>query len=267
MSVQSAENEVFLMGENREILGAENSWGHLVTEHRENGRKLARSFLRRWRVVMDLEDVDSTVDLALCEAASRYDSEKGAAFMTFFYYHLRGHMVRAVERSANNSAMMVNFSHTTEVDIADWAQKEAHNFSHHPSSQDEVNPTPESITLRKERISNCREVCSALDPLEQEVLSRAFEKDEALVDIAESLGYSRCHISRVKKRALNHLRHLISSQGMAPEMREKKEHALKEQLEVRALQRKRTRRSSKVAASKRAEQKNRNRSKRDSVAA
>jgi len=218
------------------------SWGHLVTEHRENGRKLARSFLRRWRVRMDLEEVDSAVDLALCEAASRYDEKKGAAFMTFFYYHLRGHMVRAVERAANNSAMMVNFSHSTEVDIADWAQKEAHNFAHHASSSSEENPNPEAIALRRERIKHTRSVCHELDSLEQEVLSRAFEKEEALVDIAESLGYSRCHISRVKKRALGHLKHLITTQGMAPEMREVVQSSLNEQLEAKGTRRKRSRR-------------------------
>src|SRR5690349_7137351 len=75
----------------------------LILDHRENGRKLARSILRRWRVRMPAEEIDSIVDLSLCEAARRYSSERGASFMTFFFYHLRGHLVRSVARAAQGN--------------------------------------------------------------------------------------------------------------------------------------------------------------------
>src|SRR3990167_8004194 len=73
----------------------------LILEYRANARKLSRSMLRRWHARLDLEEVDSLVVLSLCEAAARYGPNKGASFMTFLYYHLRGCLVRAVDAAAN----------------------------------------------------------------------------------------------------------------------------------------------------------------------
>ena len=47
--------------------------------------------------------------------------------------------------------------------------------------------------------------CEKLDLLEREVIYRIYVKEHQLMDIANSLGYSRCHISRVKKKALETL--------------------------------------------------------------
>ncbi len=190
----------------------------LVINHRENGRKLARSFLRRWRVRMPLEEVDSIVDLTLCEAAGRYDKTKGASFMTFFYYHLRGQMVRAVEGAAQQSSMMVNFSQTSDLDVTEWAQQDyALNsmvISESICPEGSGASTPEHAAIRKQSIEKCVRACDQLDDLEKEIISRSYSKDEALVDIAKSLGYSRCHISRVKKRAMVRLREILEVQGL-----------------------------------------------------
>ncbi len=175
----------------------------LIIEHRENGRKLARSILRRWRVHMPIEEVDSIVDLGLCEAAQRFSPSKGASFMTFFFYHLRGHLVRSVARAAQ----FTNFKATVE-----GAEKEEDHcpeqFAYIMNQIDgEFNcskdqETPEEIILRREEIVACRSSLDELDSLEKTVLERSYANDEALVDIAKSLGYSRCHISRVKKAAM-----------------------------------------------------------------
>jgi len=190
----------------------------LIIDHRENGRKLARSFLRRWRVRMPLEEVDSIVDLTLCEAAARYDKSKGASFMTFFYYHLRGQMVRAVEGAAQQSTIIVNFSQTSDLDVTEWAQQEfALNsmvISESICPENSGGSTPEHAVIRKQSIEKCVRACEQLDELEKEIISRSYAKDEALVDIARSLGYSRCHISRVKKRAMIRLREILEVQGL-----------------------------------------------------
>lgn len=190
----------------------------LILNHRENGRKLARSFLRRWRIRMSLEEVDSVVDLTLCEAANRFDSSKGAAFMTFFFYHLRGQMVRAVENSVQQSSLMVNFCQTSDLDVTEWAQQTgAMDSMVIPESvcpEKNENPTPEHLFIRRESIEKCHDACLKLDSLEQEVLVRSYNNGEALVDIAKALGYSRCHISRVKKKAIERLRGLLEEAGL-----------------------------------------------------
>jgi len=181
----------------------------LVLEHRENGRKLARSMLRRWRARMNAEEVDSIVDLTLCEAAKRYSPTHGASFMTFFFYHLRGYLVRAVATAMNSHNVLLPFQNRPGSDLSEIAHIGEDAFkSFLPECASfglrEVE-SPENLLLRKESIEVCRKAYDKLDELEQEVITRSFKNEEPLVNIAQSLGYSRCHISRVKKRALERL--------------------------------------------------------------
>jgi len=191
----------------------------LVLDHRENGRKLARSLLRRWRARMNPEEVDSIVDLALCEAAKRFDPSNGASFMTFYFYHLRGCLVRSVSKAVHNNNVLLAFEQNAESDISDWAGVGEDDFqSHLPECAafglHEIEG-PEKLLMKKEAIERCRVACKDLDELEREVIIRSFGHDETLVDIAESLGYSRCHISRVKKRALEQLAVLLGGERAA----------------------------------------------------
>ncbi len=185
----------------------------LILSHRENGRKLARSILRRWRVRMPADEIDSIVDLALCEAARRFSDEHGATFMTFLFYHLRGHLVRAVTRAAQASSMFMAYAQNNGIETGDWQYLAASGYTpfvpdHFLFTQRDI-MTPEHELLRKERINQCRAAVTKLDTLEKEIVGRSFSEEEPLVDIARSLGYSRCHISRVKKTALDRLRDLL----------------------------------------------------------
>ena len=196
----------------------------LILTHRENGRKLARSILRRWRVRMPADEIDSIVDLALCEAARRYSSERGASFMTFYFYHLRGHLVRSVARAAQASNLFLAFTQHNGVDTTDWQHLSSDAmWSLVPDQmlfgQRDVE-TPEHVVLRKEKISECRDAVTKLDELEKEIINRSFSSEEPLVDIARALGYSRCHISRVKKTALERLKLLINNGGTVKEIKE-----------------------------------------------
>lgn len=182
----------------------------LILDHRENGRKLARSILRKWRVHMPGEEIDSIVDLALCESAQRFSPKKGASFMTFFFYHLRGHLVRAVAR-ATQSCAIINGPKTDEwcdEGHSEFASQYGAYLDNEIYNQRE-NETPEQLIIRREKIQVCREALEKLDTLEKVVLDKSYADDEALVDIAKSLGYSRCHISRVKKGALVRLKSVL----------------------------------------------------------
>lgn len=188
---------------------------NLILEHRESGRKLSRSLLRRWRVRMPLEEIDSIVDLTLCEAALRYNPTKGASFMTFLYYHLRGNLVRAITEATQSNQMFLNFSAATDGELSDWPKvvdsAACNVLPEHEGIVKRDNETPEGAVIRGEREDFCIKAFEKLDELEREVLSRSFNKEESLVDIAKSLGYSRCHISRVKKTALDRLKIILET--------------------------------------------------------
>ncbi|MBL7662084.1 sigma-70 family RNA polymerase sigma factor [bacterium] len=207
----------------------------LILEHRDNARKLARSMLRRWRVRLPYEELDSIVDLTLCESALRFSPEHGAGFMTFLFYHLRGYLVRAVSSAVQNTQFM-NGVHTTTDDETIHLSPEGACFGNHQVE------SPETILIRKENISSTRTACSGLDSLEQEVIIRSFENDESLVDIAKSLGYSRCHISRVKRRALEQLQGSLGSEHANEST---KVPLIRLQVEAVTEKRKRTRRGGK----------------------
>ena len=173
----------------------------LILEYRTKARKLGRSILRRWQARLDLEEVDSVVDLSLCEAVQRFDPSKGASFMTFLYYHLKGNLIRTV-----TAAAQANFVPGQEIETRKGEEPKtitALDVVEAISGTDQRNP--DDLLLQKELIDLSKDACTRLDPLEREVIERLYLQGEQLMKIASSLGYSRCHISRVKKKALENL--------------------------------------------------------------
>lgn len=191
---------------------SEDARERLITRSRVKARKLARSILRKWNARLELQEVDSIVDLSLCEAANRFDPKMGASFMTFLFYHLRGNLIRTIAASANSSLVPV---YDNEVLLGSEEESRdpyrnvqvrgvnAIEIAEALCSRDQL--SPDDALLKKEMLNLSREARSKLDTLAQEVLDRIYIQEEQLIDIAYSLGYSRCHISRVKKRALETL--------------------------------------------------------------
>jgi RNA polymerase sigma factor (sigma-70 family) len=159
---------------------------------------------------MDLDEVDSLVDLSLCEAVKRFDPLKGASFMTFLFYHLKGNLVRAVASAAAASSLPVRLAEFGEAfsDEFDAESPIAHGMNaveiaEAVTSQD--SPLPDEA-LWKKQLNDCSSLaCGKLDELEREIIKRIFVHEQQIIDIAAALGYSRCHISRVKKKALDTL--------------------------------------------------------------
>jgi RNA polymerase sigma factor (sigma-70 family) len=185
----------------------------LIIKYRTKARKLGRSILRRWHARLDIQEVDSIIDLSLCESALRFNPTKGASFMTFLYYHLRGNLIRAVTTAA--SLNTVPFSSCEAIKYV--AQNESGSHSRKENSgqanaieiaealigQESV--MAEDMMIKKEMLELSAEARDRLDPLEREIIERLFIQEQQLLDIAHLLGYSRCHVSRVKKKALRTL--------------------------------------------------------------
>lgn len=187
----------------------------MVLEYRTKGRNLAHSILRRWHSRLDPQEVDSIVDLSLCEAVRRFDPAKGASFITFLFYHLRGNLIRAVTAAAAVQFVPLPDLETPEqaghvegrTSRAKWlsALEVADSLTNHEHI------APDDTLIRKEMIDLSLAACTKLDALEREVIERIYLKGQQLMDIASQLGYSRCHISRVKKRAIEAIQGELSS--------------------------------------------------------
>ena len=193
------------VSEASEYIGEEQE--KLILEYRTKARKLGRSMLRKWNCRLDLEEVDSLVDLSLCEAVQRFDAAKGASFMTFLFYHLKGNLVKAVRTSIDIAAIPSSFAAMIDGEAGDENIRElglnAVDLAGQLSGEETQTPDEK---LWKKQLSGCSvEACQKLDPLEREIIKRIFVHEQQIIDIAAALGYSRCHISRVKKKALSTL--------------------------------------------------------------
>jgi len=199
---------------------SEQEIAELVLKYRVKARKLARCILRQWHSRLDLEDVDSVVDLSLCESARRFDPSYGASFMTFFYFHLRGNLIRAVsEAVTGNGVVDTEDEDSQRAEVATPGKPSSRSRAKVARASD-VNEayynsaeitTPDEVLQQSEIARITREACEKLDPLEREIIVRIFLDEQQLVNVAESLGFSRCHISRLKKRALEALAQHLSS--------------------------------------------------------
>lgn len=182
---------------------------NIIIEHRAKARKLGRSILRKWHARLDLEEVDSIVDLSLCEAVRRFNPTKGASFMTFLYYHLRGNLIRAVTTAATANSIPLPDPEISEVQAHESNQRNPY----HAASAIEVaealcghdHPLPDELLFKKELVDLSQKACEKLDALEKQVINGVYLEEKQLIDVAAALGYSRCHISRVKRRALETL--------------------------------------------------------------
>ncbi len=170
----------------------------LILDHRDHGRRLAWSFLTTWRIRMKQDEVLSIVGAALCEAANRFDETRGVAFKTFFFYHLRGMLLKEISRMIHEQRVLQFFPHSMLVEGNTGDQSL---YSGPPIVPVEQN-NPERLIEKKQIAKITWDACAQLDELEQEVIIRHFVHDQSLIDIAEELQYCRCHISRVKSRGL-----------------------------------------------------------------
>ncbi len=182
---------------------------NLIIENRPRARKLARSILRRWHSRLDLEEVDSIVDLSLCEAAQRFNPEMGAGFMTFLFYHLRGNLIRAVTLAATANTVPINEVSSIADTDREFGGNKAISLMNAVEVAGALNgheyAAPDEALAKKELIGISKDAREHLDYLEKEVIERIYMNEEQLLDIAKDLGYSRCHISRIKRKALEAL--------------------------------------------------------------
>jgi len=180
----------------------------LIVQHMEIGRRLAWKLLFSWQARLPEDDVQSIVGIALCEAAKNYDGRPGTQFQTFFYYHLRGRLLREITEIVEQKKFHVERSESYLFD-ASLAESETDYSNADAISLDHNNP--EQIAVDKEEKLAFDSAFDSLDWLEREVINRHYFHGESLIELAEVLNYCRCHLSRVKARAISKLKKSIQN--------------------------------------------------------
>lgn len=204
----------------KKVLLSEAERSELIVSHREIGRKLASKLLRTWRIRLSPEDVESIVDVTLCEAAAKFDPNFGAQFSTFVFHYIRGNLLQTIERSVGAKRIM------------DAARRSAATVSPvvkaPPISEDEKAPihlepellgmrdieTPEQTMLNKERKNFLHTAMAVLDERERYVIAGLYFKGLTIQSIAKDLGCSRKQVVIIRSHSLNKLRVSASASGL-----------------------------------------------------
>lgn len=182
----------------------------MILQHRTKARKLGLSILRKWHARIHLDELYSIVDLSLCEAARLYNPNKGASFLTFLFYHLRGNLIRAVSDAVNSTSVPYALLESADghLDGGDGKVGTAIDIAEALCNHESL--LPDETLLKKEIRGITRDACGKLHNLEREIVERMYLTGEQVMDIAHDLGYSRCHVSRIKKSALKSLHKNLS---------------------------------------------------------
>lgn len=176
----------------------------LAVQFRVDAKRIARSLIRKWRCRIEVEELDSVVDLALCEAASSFDPSRGTRFITLLYYHLKGRLIQTISARAHAAAHLTR--NTLSISTSE-ASSQPDTASAILEQKTFVcnRPLPDEQILRRDIVARCLEACDRLRGLEREVIMRIYFQNQDMSEVTEALGYSRSHLSRIRIRALKKL--------------------------------------------------------------
>ncbi len=200
-----------------EKVSRENRSAQRIIEHREIGRKLACRLLREWRVQLNSDDLDSIVDLTICEAAGRFDEARGVRFTTFLYHYMRGNLLRTIEEIVEQKRAVQAAAYSASA-----GRNERFDLDDCPELSDSLDPdamkpqgfdSPEEFMLRRERIAMVGRLCAKLNHEEQFVIAKMFFEGSSHQQIAAELGLSRRDVLALQKRAYESLRKLVAQEG------------------------------------------------------
>jgi len=174
----------------------------LAATNMEIARKLSWKLLRSWQIHLPEDEVESIANLALCEAARNYDGRETTQFQTFLYYHVRGRLLREISSQVQHSKMTNYFDDDVTGEMNGQADFADITLS---LMQDQAR-SPEQVLVEREQDELFEGAFSNLDWLEKEVIVGHYFDGKSLNDLANSLKYCRCHLSRVKGRAIAKLK-------------------------------------------------------------
>lgn len=181
----------------------------LIIAHREVAQRIVRSLMRRWNVRLEQDDVHSIADIALCEAAVRFDPEKNVKFITYLFHFLRGTLIQEIRtRKRQSNVILESTIESRRFDGEDGgARAGGETLSALATEQGMTgDECPERNTYLKELQFYCELAMQSLSPLEREVVTGIHFHEKKVARYAREIGYSRGHLSAVRKQAFTKLR-------------------------------------------------------------
>ncbi len=205
----------------------------IIEEHRYLCARAARKFVRNG---LDRRDLEQVAAIGLIKAADRYDPANGTPFEAYAWVFVLGELMHYVRDSekllrvprrlrelerrwlvAECELWMLLARDPSDAEIGAYIgadvgeQRELQRYRDASStvSMDALRPYEQralSYTidnqLDKLMLQNA---LANLSALEREILTEIYERDTPLIDLAKRLGYSRRHLTRLHRAALQKL--------------------------------------------------------------
>lgn len=178
----------------------------LILDHRLRALKLARHILKHWGVRLHEDEITSATDMALCDAGGRYNPESGVEFVTYLFYFIKGALARTIteNRSINQQLCCETRDDGKSGDDALTRVIDQHAARNFDTEQSESSPARE-LMVREFR-KYCSSALAALSKLEREIVVRVHVHDYKVAAVARQLGYSRGHVSTLRRQAFDKMR-------------------------------------------------------------
>ncbi len=171
----------------------------LVMENRTAALRIARSLLRRWNLFLDISEVQSLADIALCEAVRGFDESRGTRFITYLFPYIKGVLISEL-KSIQKDRM-----HRSADSHDHGASEDNHLESEMVEMVADESTSPEHQTYRAELRVICDMALKTLQPIEREALIGVHVMDDKVAQLARRIGYSRPYLSSVRTRAIEKL--------------------------------------------------------------
>jgi RNA polymerase sigma factor (sigma-70 family) len=179
----------------------------LVERNLNIARVVARTFLRKWRRHLTIEDLDQLAMVGLCRAAASYDPAKGYSFSGHAWRHCRWHLLRWLPFEK----LVRVPEHALDTHEAPrWAQVPA-SYEGGPLGYGPFEPVAPEPEAPDERIALVRAAVARLPRLERETIEAELS-GKSQDDIARERGRSRGAVSNHHCRGVRRLRYLLGAE-------------------------------------------------------
>jgi RNA polymerase sigma factor FliA len=219
----------------------------LIEQHRSYARALAIKAMQSLPVPVELGDLVAYAEIGLVEAAERYDPRRGAAFLTFAHYRIKGAIhdgLREMGYYSRSSSVRVRWvSHANDYLQAASDDEQAAPASASGTVDDEIGaaqslidalipvylislgsdavpeiPDPHALSMEeieeRELIGLVLAALRELSEDERQLIDALYFKHSSMTELAARMGITKSWISRLHARAISHLRDLLRERGI-----------------------------------------------------
>lgn len=180
----------------------------LILSNRLTALKITRSLCRQWNAPLNLDEMQSAADRALCEAARGFDPDRGVIFVTYLFPFIKSAVVSDLKFRRRDAVFSV---HTLTAESTSTSH-ESEGSGVEDLAVDECD-SPEGAVYRKQLQALCMRALNRLQPLERTVLVEAYMLEQTVTHIARKTGYSRPYLSSIRSRAIRKMQPYLEKEA------------------------------------------------------